>query len=289
MTASPMPFSSGSWDLYAETFGDPGDPAVVFLHGAGNSMMAFDAELCEALAARGRLVVRLDARDVGRSARSGPSGPDYTLHDLASDVVALLDALDVPAATLAGVSQGGMVAQIVAVEHPRRVSALVLISTTTFDDGLPGPVEGLFADTPPQPDLSDRAAAVRWLVALERPYGASRFDEELVTRMAERSVDHARDLAAQLSHPFEVGQGRPVRDRLHEIRVPTVVVHGTEDPMFPLAHGQALAAAIPGARLMALEGFGHAHVPRADWPALLDVLSSLPTPPPSAGGPAPRA
>src|SRR5215204_100491 len=129
MTSTALPFSSGSWELYAETFGAPGDPAVVLLHGAGNSMMSWDAELCEAIAARGRLVVRLDARDVGRSAGSGPAGPVYSMHDMAGDVIALLDALGLPAATLAGISQGGMVAQIAAIEYPDRVAGLVLIST----------------------------------------------------------------------------------------------------------------------------------------------------------------
>lgn len=284
-----MHFSSGSWELYAETFGAPTDTAVALLHGAGNSMMAWDAELCEALAARGRLVVRLDAREAGRSATSGDAGPSYSLHDLAEDVVALLDALDLPAATLAGVSQGGMVAQRVAVEHPQRVSGLVLISTTPGGDDLPGPVDGLFADEPERPDWSDRAAVVRWLVELERPYGASRFDEELMTRIAERTFDHAGDLAAQLSHPFAIQEGRPVRDRLPEIRVPTAIVHGTADPLFPLAHGEALAAAIPGATLVALEGFGHATAPRDDWPALLDVLTSLSEPPRSAAATRRRA
>lgn len=279
-----MHVSNGAWELYAETFGAPADPAVVLLHGAGNSMMAWDAELCEALAARGRLVVRLDARDAGRSATSGEAGPTYSLHDLAEDVVALLDALDLPAATLAGVSAGGIVAQVAAVEHPERVGGLVLISTTPGGDDLPGPVEGLFDDEPGRPDWSDRAAVVRWLVELERPYGASRFDEELSMRIAERTVDHARDIAGQLTHPFNVQEGRSVRDRLAEIGVPTAIVHGTADPLFPLAHAEALAAAIPGATLVALEGFGHGIVPRDDWPALLDVLTSLPAPPSSAAG-----
>ena len=267
-----MYFSSGSWKLYAETFGASTDPAVILLHGAGNSMMSWDAELCEALAARGRLVVRLDARDVGRSATSGDGGPSYSIHDSADDVVALLDALDLPAATLAGVSGGGIVAQITAVEHPQRVSGLVLISTTPGGDDLPGPAAGLFADEPEHPDWTDRAAAVRWLVEVERPYGASRFDEELMTRIAERTFDHADDLAAQVSNPFAVSEGRPVRDRLPEIRVPTAVVHGSADPMFPLEHGRALAAAIPGAALVVLDGFGHATAPREDWPALVDVI-----------------
>ena len=255
--------------LYSETFGATGDPAVVLLHGAGNSMMSWDAELCERLADRGRLVVRADARDAGRSPRSDAA---YSLHDMAADVVELLDALELRSAAIAGVSQGGIVAQIAAVEHPARVSGLVLISTTALGDDLPGPVEGLFDAGPARPDLTDRAAAVRYLVEIERPYGAARFDEALQTRIAERTVDHAADLAAQLSRPFEVEIGESVRARLGEIRVPTAVVHGTADPLFPVEHGRALAAAIPGATLVELDGFGHATVPRADWPRLVDVI-----------------
>lgn len=275
-----MRFASGSWELYAETFGSAEDPAVVLLHGAGNSMTSWDAELCARLAARGRFVVRLDSRDAGRSARATGPGA-YSMDDMADDVVALLDALGLPAATLAGVSQGGMTAQSVAVEHPERVDGLVLISTTPGGDDLPGPVEGAFAGGPEPPDWADRDAVVHYLVELERPCGGSCFDEALAIRIAERAADHAEDLQVQLSHPFEVQRGRPVRDRLGEIRVPTVVVHGTEDPMFPIAHGQALAAAIPGARLVALDGFGHAMVPREYWPRL---VSSLSEPPRSAGG-----
>lgn len=258
--------------LHAETFGSTGDPAVVLLHGAGQSMMAWDAELCEQLAGRGRLVVRVDARDAGRSPRSGPDGPSYSLHDMAGDVVELLDALGLEAAALAGISQGGLVAQIAAVEHPARVSGLVLISTTPLGDDLPGPVEGLFEGGPEKPDWSDRAAAVRYLVEVERPYGAARFDEALNTRIAERTFDHAEDLAVQLSHPYAVDVGPPVRERLGELGVPTAVVHGSADPMFPIEHGRALAAEIPGATLVELDGFGHATVPRDDWPRLVDVI-----------------
>lgn len=276
-----MRFASGSWELYAETFGARSDPAVVLLHGAGNSMMAWDAELCEAIAARGRFVARLDSRDAGQSARP-PGATPYSLHDTAGDVVALLDALELPAATLAGVSHGGITAQIAAVEYPARISGLVLISTTPGIDGLPGPVAGLFTSGPEAPDWSDRAAAVRYLVEVERPYGAARFDEGLMTRIAERTFDHAQDLAGQLSWPFEVELGPPVRDRLGEIGVATAVVHGTADPLFPIEHGRALAAAIPGARLVEVDGFGHATLPRDEWPRLVETISSLPGPPSSA-------
>jgi len=283
-----MRFASGGWELYAETFGDPVNPPVVLLHGAGNSMMAWDAELCEQLAGRGRFVVRLDSRDAGRSVRGDNAGP-YSMHDQAGDVVALLDALELPAATLAGVSLGGVAAQIVAVEHPERVSGLVLISTTPGGDDLPGPVEALFAGGPEPPDWTDRAAVVRYLVEVERPYGAGRFDEELHTRLAERSVDHAGDIAGQLTYPFEAEGGPPGRDRLGEVRAPAIVVHGTADPMFPVEHGRALAAAIPGARLVEVDGFGHATLPRDEWPRLVELITSLPAPPRHGGGTPPPA
>jgi pimeloyl-ACP methyl ester carboxylesterase len=277
-----MRFRNGAWELYAETFGDRSDPAVVLLHGAGNSMMAWDAELCAAIAGRGRFVVRLDSRDAGQSARP-PGARPYSMDDMATDVVALLDALGLEAATLAGASQGGMTAQIVAVEHPARVEGLVLISITPGGDDLPGPLA--VAAAPAEPDWADRASVVRHLVELERPYGGRAFDEALMTRIAERTVDHAADLAGQLRYPFEVEWGRPVRERLGEVRAPTVVVHGTDDPAFPPEHGRALAAAIPGARLLELDGFGHATLPRAFWP---ELLSSLPAPPPRGAGPGRR-
>jgi pimeloyl-ACP methyl ester carboxylesterase len=275
-----MRFRNGSWELYAETFGAAGDPALLLLHGAGNSMTAWDAELCERLAAQGRHVIRLDSRDAGKSARADAPGA-YSLDDLAADVVACLDALELPAATLAGISQGGMTAQIVAVEHPERVDGLVLISTTILgDDDLPGPDEGLFSGEPQPPDWGDRAAVVRYLVELERPYGGDTFDEELMTRIAENTADHAEDIATQLTYPFQAETGPLVGPRLGEIRAATVVVHGTADPMFPLDHGRALAAAIPGARLLALDGFGHAALPRRFWP---DLLAAMPAPSPPAG------
>jgi pimeloyl-ACP methyl ester carboxylesterase len=154
-----MRFRNGSWELYAETFGAAGDPALLLLHGAGNSMTAWGRRAVRTARRPGpprRPAGLARRREVGSRATPGA----YSLHDLAADVVACLDALELPAATLAGVSQGGMTAQIVAVEHPERVDGLVLISTTVLgDDDLPGPGRGLFSGGPEPPDWSDRAAS----------------------------------------------------------------------------------------------------------------------------------
>ena len=270
-----MRFTSGSWELYAETFGDPADPALVLLHGAGNSMMAWDAELCEQLAARGGSSCGSTAATPGKSARADTPGA-YSLHDLAADVVAL------PRRARAA---GGGARRRLAGRHDRadrrgRAPRARRRARPDLDHGAratttcPARSTGLFSGGPEPPDWSDRAAAVRYLVELERPYGGGTFDEELMTRIAERAVDHADDIAAQLSHAVRGPRtGRLVRDRLGEIRAPTVVVHGTADPMFPLEHGRALAAASPARGCVELDGFGHATLPRA-VAALVELLAA---------------
>ena len=124
-----------------------------------------------------------------------------------------------------------------------------------------------FADPPPPPDWSKRAAVIEYVVEGERPYaGSLPFDESGARAIAERVVDRTVDVEASLTNHFLLKSGgEPTRPRLGEIRAPTLVIHGTEDPLFPLAHGEALAAEISGARLLALDGMGHELPPRPLW------------------------
>ena len=242
-TARRMRFSNGPGSCTPRRSA-PADPAVVLLHGAGNSMMSWDAELCEALAERGRLVVRLDARDAGRSATARRAV--HSMHDIADDVVALLDALELPAATLAGVSLGGITAQIVAVEHPRarqraRADLDHARAATTCPArrravrgragaaGLDGPRRG-------------RALPRRAGAAVRR--GALRRGADDAHRRADRRPRRRPRGAARTRS--RSSEARRCRDRLPEIRVPTVVVHGTEDPMFPLAARAGARRGDPG-------------------------------------------
>jgi pimeloyl-ACP methyl ester carboxylesterase len=261
-----------------ETFGDPGDAAILLIHGAGNDMLSWDEELCGRLAAGGRFVIRYDGRGAGRSPAGGPFG----MRDLVADAAGVLDALGIERAHVLGMSLGGGVAQLLALDHPDRVASLVLLSATPGGPGhtqpdLPGVSEELaasFADEPPAPDWSDRAAVVEYLVEAERPYAArSRpYDEARMRALAERVVDRSAGIEASLSGAYAFDMGEPWRERLGELTAPTLVLHGTEDPLFPYAHGVALADEIPGAELLALERTGHEYLPRHTWDVAVPAI-----------------
>lgn len=269
-------------DLCVETFGDPADPAILLIHGAGSSMLSWDEELCERLAAGRRFVMRADSRDAGRSVSYEPGAPGYALRDLVADAVGLLDTFGLASAHFVGMSAGAAIAQLLALDRPDRVASLTLASSTPGIPGqetrdLPGVSEQLrafFADEPPEPDWADRAAVIDYLVEGERPYAArSRpFDEVAMRDLAARVFDRSTNIAASLTNPFSVDAGEPWRARLGAVAAPTLVVHGTEDPAFPYDHALALASEIPGAGLLALEQTGHEHFPRATWELVVPAI-----------------
>jgi pimeloyl-ACP methyl ester carboxylesterase len=265
-------------ELCVETFGDPADPAILLIHGAGSTMLSWDEALCARLAAGRRFVIRYDSRDAGRSVTYEPGAPPYTSRDLGADAVGVLDALGCAEAHVVGMSAGAAIGELLALDHPERVASLTLASWTPGDGGrhpdLPAMSDALrafFADEPPEPDWSDRAAAVAYLVEAERPF-AARFDEAAARALAARVVDRSTNLASNVTNPFLVDPGEPRRQRLGAITAPTLVVHGTEDPLFPYGHAVALAREIPGAELLALEHTGHEYFPPATWDVVVPAL-----------------
>jgi pimeloyl-ACP methyl ester carboxylesterase len=266
-------------ELCVETHGDPADAAVLLIMGAAASMDRWEPAFCERLAAAGRYVIRYDHRDTGGSPTDPPGKPSYTGDDLAADALRVLDGLSVERAHLVGMSMGGALAQVVAVGHPERWLSLTLLSTSAMFPGLPGMSDALqaaFTDPPPEPDWSDREATIAYLLEAERPYAGTRgLDERETRELLGRVYDRSIDLASAGNHHLVDGSDLP-RDRLGELRVPALVVHGTADPLFPLPHGEALANAIPGARLLVIDGMGH-ELPRWAWdeilPAVIDVTA----------------
>jgi pimeloyl-ACP methyl ester carboxylesterase len=269
--------------LCVETLGDAASPALLLVGGMAMSMDWWEDVFCERLAAGPRFVIRYDQRDTGESVSYPPGAPGYTGSDLVADSIGVLDALGVPRAHLIGVSMGGGIVQAAALVFPERVASLTLIAASPAVSDperprLPPPSARLaayFANPPPQPDWSDREAAIDYVVADQREYlGSIPADEAELHALAARIVDRTVSMESSMTNHAAAEEGEPVRGRLGEIDAPTLVLHGTEDPLFPIAHGEALAAEIPGARLLTLEGMGHQVPPRELWdivvPALLE-------------------
>ena len=264
--------------LCVEAIGAPDAPAVLLIGGSGASMDWWDDELCDELAAASRRVVRYDHRDTGRSTTYARGAPGYTGADLVADAVAILDALHIARAHVVGVSMGGALAQRLALDHRDRVLTLTLMATTAIERGdeeLPGIAPRLreaFARERPEPDWDDRDAVVEHLVETYRPYlGPDTLDEQRLRTLAERVVDRSNDVAASLTNHDVLEEGEPTSHRLCELAgVPTLVLHGTEDPLFPRAHGRALARAIPGARLVEIDGMGHDVPPPDAWRLIVE-------------------
>jgi pimeloyl-ACP methyl ester carboxylesterase len=256
-------------ELCTEAFGDAADPPILLVMGMGGSMVWWEDAFCRQLAHGRRFVIRYDHRDTGRSVAYEPGRPGYTGADLVADAAGVLDAYGVAAAHVVGVSMGGALAQLLALDYTDRVSTLVLISTsfaTGGDRGLPPPAESyarLMATA--EPDWSDAASVTEYLVADFRALAGSRgtFDESAVRELARHDVNRARNFAAAQNHAL-LPEGEPALRPVSSITAPTLVIHGTADPLFPLEHGRALADEIPGARLLTLEGAGHG-VERPDW------------------------
>ena len=256
-------------DLCTESFGRPADPPILLIMGIGGSMLWWEEGFCRLLADGRRFVIRYDHRDTGRSVTYEPGQPEYTGADLIADAVGVLDAYGIAAAHVVAVSAGGAFAQLLALAYPERVLSLVLISTspaTPGERGLPSATERyqqFLASA--RVDWSDERSVIDYLVDYARVLagGARPFDEAATHELVRRDVERAHNIAASENHGM-VAEGEVSRQPLAAIVVPTLVIHGTEDPMFPLAHGEALAREIPGARLLTLEGAGHG-VERADW------------------------
>jgi pimeloyl-ACP methyl ester carboxylesterase/nitroimidazol reductase NimA-like FMN-containing flavoprotein (pyridoxamine 5'-phosphate oxidase superfamily) len=250
-------------EFCTDSYGDPTDPPVLLIMGTGASMLWWPDAFCRTLAEGGRLVIRYDHRDTGRSSTYPRGEPGYTGGDLVADAVGVLDAYEVGAAHLVGVSAGGAIAQLAALDHPGRVLSLVLISTSpavAIGRELPSPTEHFmrFLSSGGVIDWSDPEAVIdyRARYALMLAGDQHRLDEAKVRELVRRDVERARDFAAARNHDDLPDDSRD-HGPLSSIDVRTLVIHGTADPMFPPEHGQALAEGIPGARLLTLDGAGH--------------------------------
>lgn len=278
-------------DLRAQAFGDPGDPALLLIAGATSPMKRWKDEFCLRLAAAGRFVIRYDNRDTGRSSVFPVGAPGYSIQDMANDAVGVLDAYGVAHAHVAGWSMGGMITQNVAILHPDRIRSAFLFGTTPDGSAIASAASGAGNDrgtlsSPPQPvldlfaffagvDWTDEAQAIdAWLREDELLLGPGDTpDMELDRINVTVIVREARDIRAHRRNHGVVVATSYWRDRLKDIRTPTLVMHGTHDYCLPLDHAQALAREIPGARLVVVDGMGHVLSPTSRyWDIFADAL-----------------
>jgi pimeloyl-ACP methyl ester carboxylesterase len=270
-------------ELCYETFGDPADPAMLLVMGLATQMVGWHHEFCEELACRGFHVIRFDNRDIGRSKRQNYPVPTlkqlllrdkraagYTLDHMADDGFGLLDHLGIERAHVAGVSMGGMIAQTMAARRPERVLSLasMLSNTGALWSGQPSPLlYPVLLKAPPK----DRAAYIEHAAWVFSKIGTKGFPREDLRELAALSYDRGLNPAGsmrQLAAIIASGDRRPL---LRTITAPTVVIHGTKDKLVPPSGARATAKAIPGARLVLIEGMGH-DLPRFAWPQMLDAL-----------------
>ncbi|CDX48781.1 Alpha/beta hydrolase fold protein [Mesorhizobium plurifarium] len=263
-------------DIVSQSFGSPQDPPILLIMGAMASMLWWPEAFCRQLAGRGRFVVRYDNRDTGLSTKYPLGAPTYTFEDMVDDAIRVLDDHGVAKAHVVGMSIGGMLAQSVALKYPERVSALTVISSSPLGvdtSGLPGMTEAYKAHSAQGGDVdwSNRGQVLDFMVEDARAIASTLhlFDKKRTRAMIEADYDRSGGLASATNH-FLLKGGGPQRTA-RDLRAPLLVIHGTTDPLFPIEHGEALAKAVAGARLVKIEGGGH-ELHRNDWPQIIDAI-----------------
>jgi pimeloyl-ACP methyl ester carboxylesterase len=280
-------------ELAYDTFGNPSDPPLLLVMGLGAQMIRWDEGFCKPLAAQGFWMIRFDNRDVGNSTKFEEAGvpnilalmqaaqqgetisAPYTLSDMASDAVGLLDVLKVEKAHIVGASMGGMIVQMMAIEHPERVLTMTSIMSTTGEAGVSTPKpEALAVITSVPP--SDRAECIEDAVKKQRILRGPKYplDEEFVRQYAAQAFDrcfYPEGMTRQIAAILASGSRKKA---LKSVKVPTLVIHGDADPLVPVEGGKDTAASIPGAKLMIIEGMGH-DIPAEVAPQIIAAITRL--------------
>ena len=277
-----------------DTIGNPSLPPLLLIMGLGGQLIHWETDFCRQLADKGLFIIRYDNRDTGLSTKFEAAGlPDmsemikalmqgqsietpYSLNDMADDAAGLLEALNIAKAHICGCSMGGMIAQSLAIRHPQLISSLISIYSTTGNPDLPPPQPaGMEALMTPPP--IERQAFIEYNIKTMQAIAGSGFpfDEQFIRNISARSYDRAfypQGISRQMMAVMAQENRKPA---LASIRVPTLVIHGTADPLVPPEHGQDTANAIPGAQLMLIEGMGH-DLPsvKGPWPQIIDAIAA---------------
>lgn len=265
-------------EIWTESFGDPANPAILLIMGAMNQGLFWPQPFCEALANAGFLVIRYDNRDTGKSSIINYSMNPYTLDDMTEDAIAILDGYNSAKATVIGMSMGGYIAQLMAINYPSRVDKLILLSTSPdqrpYMYSLQGTYMGQFPLSPPSEDYLFQLAQASFYVPKtpeevvkstlanwQSVHGGSLpFPEQEMTMLIKESMARMQNPMAVMDHGAAVGNSPDRLKTVQQITAPTLVLHGEFDPVLPIDHGQYLADNIAGAKLIKLD-MGHLFPP----------------------------
>lgn len=275
-----------------EEFGRQDSAPLLLIMGLGGQMVMWHEAFCEQLADRDFRVIRYDNRDVGLSTKfhercpnpgqlvvdvfQGKSvKPPYTLDDMAEDAAGLLEVLGIPAAHVVGASMGGMIAQLLTLHHPERVLTLTSIMSTTGNPDLPQAEPEVLALLM-RPAPTEREAAIEHGMGVWRAIAGPgfEFDEARIRERVELSYDRDPDPAGTARQLLAIMTGSSRKDALRSVKTPTLVIHGDADPLVPIAGGFDTAEAIPGAKMLVIEGMGH-ELPEGAWPRVMAAISEL--------------
>ena len=264
---------NGPVEIYYEEFGDPERPTLLLINGLGSQCINYAVEWCHLFSAEGFHVVRFDNRDVGLSAKL--DGVDYSLADMATDALAVLDAMGVEKSHIIGCSMGGMISQRLAIDHPDRLLTVTSVMSRTGEPGFGDSSEEAlgFLTAPP---AQSRSAYIDRQVAALHVYGSK---PEWLDDVAIR--DRA---AAAYDRCFcPAGVGRQMRAVMHDgsrgeelgqVQLPVLVIHGSRDTLIDPSGGRRTAARIPGARYVEIDGMGHDYPP-AVWKEWVTIWSEF--------------
>lgn len=299
MTAAPL-------HIEYESLGDPARPAIVLIMGLGMQLTGWPDSFCEALVARGYRVIRFDNRDCGLSGRvvgkkrgnlllamaaaalGLPVRTPYTLEDMAEDTIGLMDRLGLERAHVVGASMGGMIAQVLAIEHPDRVLSLTSIMSTTGRKTVGRPHPGALRMMAKEPPTGmGIEAEIDHFVQFFRSVGSkgSLFEEDVIRALAEEALTRGSTRAGTMRQLAAITT-TPDRTRaLRRLKVPSLVIHGTADRLVHVSGGRATARALPGSTYLEFADMGH-DLPSALWPQMVAAISSLARSAPAPSGPA---
>ncbi len=278
-------------ELCYETFGDPDGEPLLLVMGLGAQMITWPMELCEAHVDRGFHVIRFDNRDVGLSSKLDDAGGDflttflaasqgeavevpYRLTDMAADAMGLLDALGIDSAHVVGASMGGMIAQTIAIEHPDRVRSLTSIMSTTGETDV-GQPEAEALQLLLRPPATSREEAIEASVAARQVIGGpEHFDEDRTRRQAAEAYDRCFNPPGMARQLLAIVASGSRADGLRALDVPTLVVHGENDPLVTPSGGRRTAELVPGATLVMVPSMGH-DLPPAVLPQIVEAITAL--------------